>query len=224
MLSPAGILPKQLIVRPVKANKANNLCRRWHYSGKVVPNSQLHFGVFWRDKCYGVMQFGPSLRKEFLINMVKGTPWNGFLELNRMAFSELLPKNSESRCLAVALKLIKKHYQHIKWVVSFADATQSGDGCIYRAVGFKLVNIKKNAGLKRNKHTGEVMQQMQAYHKCIQNTPAWVEDWEPLPGFMLCYVYFLDPDFKANLQRGILSYDVIQKKGAGMYRGQKRAI
>ena len=89
------------------------------------------------------MQFGPSLCKEKTISLVDGTGWNDFLELNRMAFGINLPKNSESRAISVAIKLIKKKYSNIKWLVSFADACQCGDGAIYRASGFVLTAIKK---------------------------------------------------------------------------------
>ena len=57
------------------------------------------------------MSFGPSLDKRKIVGLVRGTLWNEFLELNRMAFDDYLPKNSESRCIAVAMHLIKKHFQ-----------------------------------------------------------------------------------------------------------------
>lgn len=93
------------------------------------------------------MQFGPSLDKRKIQGLVSDTPWNGFIELNRMAFSDALPRNSESRAIAIALRLIRKHYPHIEWVISFADGTQCGDGTIYRASGFVLTGIKKNTQL-----------------------------------------------------------------------------
>ena len=57
-----------------------------HYSGKVVNNSTLHFGVFLEGNLHGVMSYGPSLDKSKIIGLVKDTGWNEFLELNRMAF------------------------------------------------------------------------------------------------------------------------------------------
>lgn len=75
---------------------------------------------------------------------MRDTPWNGFLELNRMAFSDRLPRNSESRALAISFRMIRKQYPHIDWIISFADGTQSGDGTIYRASGFVLTGIRKN--------------------------------------------------------------------------------
>jgi hypothetical protein len=135
---------KDIRVAPIKSADANALVKRLHYSGKVVNNSQLHLGVFLGDRLEGVMQFGPSLDKRKIQGLVRDTGWNGFIELNRMAFSDRLPRNSESRAIAIAMRMIRKHYPQIEWVVSFADGTQCGDGTIYRASGFVLTSIKKN--------------------------------------------------------------------------------
>jgi hypothetical protein len=138
---------KDIRVVPISASDARNIVRRLHYSGKVAANSQLHFGVFLGGQLEGAMQFGPSLDKGRTVGLVAGTPWNGFLELNRLAFSDRLPRNSESRALGVAMRLIRKHAPHVQWVVSFADGTQCGDGTIYRAAGFVLTSIKKNTSI-----------------------------------------------------------------------------
>ena len=140
---------KEIIVKVITSKIANAFVKKQHYSGKVVPNSTLHFGCFLDKRLHGVMSFGPSINKKGTINLVGGTGWNEFIELNRMAFDDFLPKYSESRCISIAMKLIKKNAPHIKWVISFADGTQCGDGTIYRASGFKLVGIAKNAGIYR---------------------------------------------------------------------------
>jgi hypothetical protein len=135
---------KDIRVAPISCADARALVRRVHYSGKVTNNSQLHFGVFLDGRLEGAMQFGPSLDKRKIQGLVRDTGWNDFLELNRMAFSDRLPRNSESRAIGIAMRLIRKHYPHIEWVISFADGTQCGDGTIYRASGFVLTAIKKN--------------------------------------------------------------------------------
>lgn len=135
---------KDLNVKVIASKPANDFVRRHHYSGKVVNNSKLHFGVFLNDRLHGVMSFGSPLDKRKVLPLVKGTLWNEMLGLNRMAFNDVLPKNSESRAIAVAMKLIRKNAPHIKWVLSFADGTQCGDGTIYRASGFVLTGIKVN--------------------------------------------------------------------------------
>ena len=135
---------KDIILKPITSREANVFIKRVHYSGKVVNNSQIHIGVFYNGKLEGAMQFGPSLDKRKMVGLVEGTLWNEFVELNRMAFSDKLPRNSESRALSIAFKILRKFAPQLKWIVSFADATQCGDGTIYRASGFVLTAIKKN--------------------------------------------------------------------------------
>jgi hypothetical protein len=38
-----------------------------------------------------------------------------------MAFSDMLPKYSESRAIAISIKMLKKKAPHLKWIISFAD-------------------------------------------------------------------------------------------------------
>lgn len=211
---------KDIIVKPINPTAANEFVKKHHYSGKVVPNSQLHFGCFLGGVLGGVMQFGPSINKQGTINLVKNTGWNEFIELNRMAFSELLPKNAESRCIAVALRLIKKNYPHIKWVISFADGCQCGDGTIYRASGFKLVGIAENTAIRKNPQTGELVHVIQAHHLKI---PSKVfNSWEAIKGNMLKYIYFLDKTKEQDLTVPELPFSAIKEAGAGMYKGIKR--
>ena len=104
---------KELIIKPIGAKDANLIIKNLHYSNKVVPNSQLHFGVFLQNKLEGAMSFGPPINKKGTINIVKDTSWSGMLELNRMAFSDKLPRNSESRAMSIAFKIIKQNYPQI---------------------------------------------------------------------------------------------------------------
>ncbi len=135
---------KDILVKPIDRREADSIIKRYHYSRKVVNNSQLHIGVFLGGTLEGAMQFGPSLDKRKIVGLVAGTDWNEVLELNRMAFSDRLPRNSESRALAVTFRMIKRFAPHVKWIISFADGTLCGDGAIYRAAGFVLTGIKKN--------------------------------------------------------------------------------
>lgn len=215
-LQMANINVKDIILKAIDPKTANAFVKHHHYSGKVVPNSQLHFGAFYNNRLHGVMQFGPSINKKGTINLVNNTGWNEFIELNRMAFDEYLPKNSESRCIAIALKLIKKHAPQIKWVISFADATQCGDGTIYRAAGFKLVGISKNTALRIDPSTSKPMHVIQAHHKKKSQD---FRKWQPLQGNQLKYVYLIDKG--ATITKPVLSYSQIDLLGAGMYKGQK---
>lgn len=210
---------KEIVVRVIPAKIANEFVKKNHYSGKVVPNSQLHFGVFLDNNLHGVMQFGPSINKKGTINLVANTGWNEFIELNRMAFDDYLPKNSESRAIAITIKLIKKNAPQIKWIISFADGTQCGDGTIYRASGFKLVGIANNTALKINPKTKETIHVIQAHHLKITKE---VKNWDSLQGFQLKYVYLIDKTAKLNVP--IIPFDKIDEIGAGMYKGKKLTL
>jgi len=228
---------KDIRVAPVSAKDANALVQRVHYSGKVVPNSQLHFGVFLDNKLEGVMQFGPSMDKRKTITMVAGTAWNDFIELNRMAFSDRLPRNSESRAIGVAMRLIRQHYPHIEWVISFADGTQCGDGTIYRASGFLLTGIRENTTLVEFKDGTRIANMTLTAHwdtdavaQLCKRLGAPVRarsilEWrelggKELPGFQLRYIYFLHASARERLTVPVIPFDQIQAKGAGMYRGK----
>lgn len=214
------VTAKDIHVAPISSEAARALVKRLHYSGKVAQNSQLHFGVFLNGRLEGAMQFGPSLDKRKIQGLVHGTGWNDFLELNRMAFSDALPRNSESRALGIAFRMIRKHYPHIEWVVSFADGTQCGDGTIYRASGFVLTQIKKNASVWQHKETGEQRQDMQFFHTgTLQERKNG--KWEKISGNMLRYVYFLNPAARDRLAVSILPFSKIEEMGAAMYRGER---
>ena len=206
---------KEIIVKVIPSKIANEFVKKHHYSGKVVPNSQLHFGCFLDGKLHGVMSYGPSLNKKGSINLVEKTGWNEFIELNRMAFDEYLPKYSESRCIAISIKLIKKNAPQIKWILSFADGTQCGDGTIYRASGFNLVNVKVNKSMWQNVETGEKMQDMQFYHTMTKKD----DKWKNIEGYMLTYIYLIDKSCKITVP--ILPFSKIDEMGAGMYKGEK---
>ena len=240
---------KDIIVKPIAASDARRLIKQWHYSGKVVNNSQLHLGAFLDGKCGGVMQFGPSLDKRKIVGLVRGTLWNEFIELNRMAFAEWMPRNGESRSLAAAFRIMRKAYPQLKWVISFADATQSGDGGIYRASGFALTGIKENDQIwkapqgdmfsRTSLTDGRSKQQQQQASRIVSRvTPTKGEHckdtgaasmkkyieagFEPLEGFQLRYIYFLHPEERVNLTVPELPFSKIAEMGAGMYRGIKR--
>ena len=222
---------KEIKLKVIPSKIANAFVRRWHYSGKVVKNSQLHFGAFLNNELHGVMSFGPSLDKRKIQGLVKNTGWNEFLELNRMAFDNILPRNSESRCISIAMKLLKKNAPHIKWIVSFADGTQCGDGAIYRASGFILTAIKTNNRLLQMPD-GEITHGLNLaisgkirdkYNKQRKSENRVVSELglKYLDGFQLKYIYFLHPKEKENLTVPILPFSKIDEMNAGMYKGEK---
>lgn len=231
---------KEIIVKVIPGKIAIPFIKEHHYSGKVVNNSCLHFGAFLDGALHGVLSYGPSLDKSKMIGLVEGTGWNEFLELNRMAFDEYLPRNSESFVIAKTLRLIKKNAPQVKWVVSFADGCSCGDGTIYRASNFVLTGIKENFNLCRLPNGDKVHKMTlesrptaprpelggKSYYdvtggKC--NFKKYVEHTggEILPGYQLRYVYFIDKASRSRLTVPEIPFSRIDEIGAGMYKGER---
>lgn len=209
---------KEILVKVIPAKVANEFVKLNHYSGKVVPNSTLHFGCFLDGKLHGVLSYGSPMDKKKVLPLVENTLWNEMLELNRMAFDEYLPKYSESRCIAISIKLIKKNAPHIKWILSFSDGTQCGDGTIYRASGFKLTSIKNNTGQRIDEKTGEVFSQV-TFSAHRPNEKDYWKSLKKLEGFQLRYIYLIDKTCKLTVPE--LPFSKIDELGAGMYKGNK---
>jgi hypothetical protein len=232
---------KEIIVKVIPKKLADDFVRKHHYSGKVDPRSSVSFGCFLDGILHGAMQLSASINKTASINLVKNTGWNEFFELARVAFDEHLPANSESRCLSIMMKLVKKNAPHVKWIVSYADGAQCGDGTIYRASGFHLVDIKKNTSMwkmpdgstecslvfnpsfggqslgnkvKKYGKTGEFSTWSST--RFLRSIGAF-----PVEGFQLKYIYFLDKEKIKDLTVPILPFSKIDEMGAGMYKGKK---
>lgn len=234
---------REISLKVIPASVANPFVRAHHYSGKVVNNSCLHFGVFLDGRLHGVMSYGPSLVKAHIIGLVDDTGWNEYLELNRMAFDSYLPRNSESRAISQSIKLLKKHAAHVKWIISFADACSCGDGAIYRASNFVLTGIKPNEGLfllpdgsTIHKLTLESQPELPrpelggrsffdvtggkfSVKKYLEAASATL-----LPGWQLRYIYFIDPAYRAKLTVPEIPFSRIDELGAGMYRGERITV
>lgn len=217
---------KDIFIRPIPSSDARRIIEKFHYSGKTVQNSQLNIGVFVGSTLEGALQFGPSMDGKRMSNTVRGSRIGDFLELNRMAFGPRLPRNSESRALAVSLRLIKKHSDKIKWIVTFADGTQCGDGTIYRASGFNLIGIKKNTSLLQMPNGVIVARKSLDDYRATSDgrymsAVAREQGAVPLRGFQLKYIKFLDPTWEDRLAVPIIPYSAIADAGAAMYRGVK---
>jgi hypothetical protein len=239
---------KEIIVRVIPHKMANEFVKKYHYSGKVVNNSVLHFGAFLDGKLHGVMSYGSPLDKRKVLPLVhtaENVPclWNEMLELNRMAFDDYLPKNSESRCIAISIRLIKKNAPHVKWILSFSDGTQCGDGTIYRASGFLLTQIKESKNdlwelpnnLRHLSRGGATVHRItiqckssEISHWCLNKYKTHNVPIEKLcrenggrlqSGNQLRYIFLIDKSSKLNCLN--LPFSTIKKVGAAMYKGIK---
>ena len=224
---------KEIIIKQIPKPKADKIIKKYHYSGKVVQNSNLNFGVYYKGLLLGAMSFGSPTDKRRMLPMVKDTKWNEMIELNRMAFSDALPRFAESRAIAMALRWIKKN-TGIQWVISFADGCQCGHGTIYQASNFKLVQIKENSRLYRlpdgrvvHKLTFEdggskLAKEMQSkgFTNTIKYLNAHYEGYKKLKGYMYKYIYFIDKEAEKNFTGEYIPFSKIKELDIEMYKGE----
>lgn len=238
---------KDIVIKVIPSSVANPFVRRVHYSKTVMNTSRLHFGVFYNQNLHGVMSYGCPLDRSKVLGLVvdengQPAPWNDMLELNRMAFDDVLPKNSESRAISISIKMIRKNAPHIKWLLSFADGTQCGDGTIYRASGFKLTGFSSGSMWLLPDYLVQLNGGLKTAHRMkIQNKSSPISKWilgqtggkniqveecakrfggSLLDGYMLRYIKILDDRYHLAVKE--IPYSAIQEKGAGMYKGEKR--
>lgn len=231
---------KEIVVKVIPSGIANPFMKKHHYSGKVVNNSCLHFGCFLDNSLHGVLSYGPSLDKKKIMQLVSNTGWNNFLELNRMAFDDYLPRNSESYCIGKTLRMIKKCAPQIKWVISFADGCSCGDGTIYRASNFILTDIKENFNLcvlpngekihKMTLESNPTIPRKELNGKSYYDITGGKFNFKKyvtyvngkiLSGFQLRYIYFIDKSYRKHLNIPEIPFSKIDELGAGMYKGEK---
>ena len=112
------------------------------------------------------------------------------------------------------MKRIIKQLKQIKWILSYSDATQCGDGTIYRASGFKLTQINKNGTIYKLAN-GEIVAKRGDSKYNFNGS-------EALKGFQNRYIYIIDKSCKLNVP--VLNFNEIDKRGAGMYKGEKITI
>lgn len=230
---------KEIVIKVIPASVANPFVKKYHYSGKVVNNSSLHFGAFLDGRLHGVLSYGPSTDKRRILPLVEGTGWNDYLELNRMAFDDYLPRNSESYCIGKTIRMIRKRAPHIKWIISFADGCSCGDGTIYRASNFLLTGIKENSAIiqlpsgekihqlsltsqptkKRQelggKSLGDISGGASSISAYLKHTGG-----KKQKGFQLRYIYFIDKKCRQSLTVPVIPFSKIDEMGAGMYKGE----
>ncbi len=122
------IVPRALAAEIIKTR---------HYSRRIVQNSFLHLGVFIDGGLVGILQFGWPMNPKGSLSIIRVTDYRRLIELNRMWLDDAAPRNSESRALAYAMRLIAKLRPEVVAIQSFADSRCGLNGVVYQAAGFR---------------------------------------------------------------------------------------
>jgi len=126
-------------VRTVGLGVAQELVRRYHYSGGGANTATYRHGLFRNDgqECVGVAWWIPPTKSA--ANATWPDDWKRVLCLTRLAIAPEVPGNAASFLLGKSMKLIDRK----RWpcLVTYADEMQGHTGAIYRATNWEYCGM-----------------------------------------------------------------------------------
>jgi hypothetical protein len=152
----------------IDARRANKLIEKFHYSHKIVTNSNLHLGLFdVKGKLKGVLSFGPSMNGTATAN--KFSDDISMVELNRMVMDDDQPRNSESCAIGLCVKFLKRFRKDIHWILSFSDGKENNVGYIYQATNWKYLGFLSSDSFYDL--DGDIIHAVTVWHRYKENHP-----------------------------------------------------
>ncbi len=154
-------------VMEIPTEEAIEIVKKYHYSGKVVPNSSLHLGIVGDDgNLKGCLSFGTSMNQS---TPNKFSEHGGCMELNRMVMSDEEPRNSESRAIGLCVRWLKQFRKDVKWLLSFSDGKEGNVGYIYQATNWKYLGYLLSDSFYDL--DGLIMHNVSVWHKYKEKHP-----------------------------------------------------
>lgn len=159
---------KNYFCMEIDSDRANTLVKKFHYSGKVVPNSSLHLGLFdTKGKLKGCLSFGPSMNGDATASKLANSV--DMFELNRMVMHDDQPRNSESCAIGLCIKWIKRFRKDIDWLLSFSDGKESNVGYIYQATNWSYIGYLESDSFYDL--DGDVVHAVTVWHRYKESHP-----------------------------------------------------
>ena len=112
---------------------AKHAVMRWHYSRQMPKCKLVKIGVWEQGKFSGCIIFGLGANRHLASPF--GLQSTEVVELVRVALGPGR-KQPTSRCIAIALKLLRQQSPNLRLVVSYADSGQGHIGTLYQAGGW----------------------------------------------------------------------------------------
>ncbi len=176
----------------------------------------LSFGVCLNGRLLGALTFGagPSLA----YRLVEGAFRDDCATLTRLWLSYELPKNSESRVIAISLRSIKKS-THVKFIVSYADPSQGHLGTIYQATGWVYTGLSEamplyDIGDGKARHSRSLAHAFGSHS--VRYFAAHGIEVKLMPQARKHrYIYFLNPTWRTRLTTAVLPYPKKELKHEG---------
>lgn len=135
---------QNLHVKPISRGTAAQWCSKYHYL-EGAGSANWNYGVYTDDLdlvCVVVLTMPANLHGVAAKYGLESIPGN--IEITRVATRPDAPKNTTSRCIALALKAYAQESGN-QWVFSYADTGQNHHGGIYQALNAVYVGKTKAA-------------------------------------------------------------------------------
>lgn len=116
-------------LKPTDRSVVSTMIQR-HYIGKWPGVCVLILGLFSANDPIGVVVFALPPRET--AKRYGGVTW----ELARLWIDDAVPANAETFVIGKSLRFIRRHYPHVRAVVSYSDPSAGHQGTIYRAANF----------------------------------------------------------------------------------------
>jgi len=123
--------PLQLRLERIRNNSWRTYIIKNHPMHTAPAGCKIAWGVYFAGSLRGVIIFGRPVSSNI--------DQDHTLEETRFWLDDTCPKLSESRILAVAVRLIKKDYPHITRLIAYCDRTRCGPATYLRACGWTFV-------------------------------------------------------------------------------------
>jgi hypothetical protein len=104
-----------------------------HYLGYAPCGGRLFLGVFAAGRMVGALMLGrPTARNEDQVST---------LELTRMVLAPECGRNSESRVLGVAARLVRARFPGVRRLIAYSDLACGHSGTVYAAADWRRVGV-----------------------------------------------------------------------------------
>jgi hypothetical protein len=209
--------PKDLVVRPVSAKVARQLCEEKHYLHSFPGGALLNFGVFVGQQLLGIAVLGVGPTN--VHRLFKGAKNHEVICLARLWLNDRLERNSESRTLGIILRHLKREQNTVKALVAYSDPLAGHTGTIYRASGF--LYLGESVGMPLYKlpdgsvHHSRSLSHSYGTHSRKHFASFGVEVELVQQAHKHTYVALIDPSWQARLTRLVIPYST---KGADQWK------
>lgn len=163
---------KQLKLTAISTNQGKEIIVRHHYLRTWPVGVVVCYGVTFQDKVYGVICFARGASPK-LWRLLGASSQYACVELVRLWLSDVCPKNSESRVIAIALRMLFIANPHIEVVGAYADTVAGHVGTVYKASGWEFVRKTTGGDKSLLMQDGTVMHKRSVNSKygSLRNAP-----------------------------------------------------